>query len=956
MIAEEPAEPLPQPSEEAEESSTTNPTPVAAPRRPRGVPVVHSHPAHVRGVSLTERGITLMPGLDNLVSELRAANLYIRPSGQIGHAPRVTMHPASSGQLTPYGLIVSLGIYANHQDYYGTGYVDGTSAQLTLSRTVDGLTMGFSGLLWDGWATAIYSNTFDIGHNLFNIGAQIQVWRDKLRFGCAFVYTNLATNQFLALGAFMGLYASASLKDLGEYVGPDAEELASAHGVDYATEGLHRVEMKRQPSLWYSFRAGGGMFWLAGLLRIDGLRTLSRTYRTMASRQRTHDMVFEGTGLGQYFKDRFRALGWKKDIANIPDPHLPESMRLGDEVIEGKSRTWMADLLVGNLAVWAGAQLMWRGEHEISTHRLDDTHMEVVFNKTSLRDGSAYLFSPFGPEADVGAGRATSFRQAYIFDLAKPQAQEAYHEALEGKLPTQRYQYIPNDATFKGDQELGTLVKDQNAELPEGVKRLYVHAVTTVERRRGFGGHFGLIPVDFLPKGWTNTWARHRTFSHERQSITNGDIIEYANTYATESRRELLWSGMNSDSISAQQRWSQDDDTPRHFKGLTLEWSMLRTCVRGSLHNGNTIDALNGRLGTEFKHFARGAAKQQREVDVTRTLDGATLASLEGYAQLWDGGLGISPFRELHLWTDLTQAAHHVGISLHSVGNMLRELLEASTFKKKAEAVQCFVQAHGEAAFGLLNRLLPQNANSPLQVSSISSSYVNALRTEARLRLYYLNPISSADTPAELRKRLKDIEAAVRSLRTAILDLADDPLVSAAERPLLREHLEAAQRRLYDLAKVQDAERPALVQALEASHAFPNAQMRGQLRYLSDVPALAAHAESWARAYACVPMPCHAEGLRERWEQLYPLALELVDVVRWLRKDPPLLAPEACAALRSRAERALEHLVGPEEGGFPERAPRGVLDLTEFDPAALEVLRGARLPSKLAKYLKHLRA
>ena len=604
---------------------------------------------------------------------------------------------------------------------------------------------------------------------------------------------------------------------------------------------------------------------------------------------------------------------------------------------------------------------MWRGETEISTHRLDDTHYEVVFNPTHLKDVSIYLFSPFGPELDAGGGRATSFRQAYIFDLSKPEALEAYHEALDGKLPTQRHEFIPEDATFKGDQELATLVNDQNAELPDGVKRLYVHAVRTEESRRGGGAHFGIIPKDFLPSGWTNTWAWHRTYSHERQSITNGDIIDYANSYSTESRRELLWCGMNSDEVAAQQRWSQDDDTPRAFKGLTLECSLLRTCVRGSLHNGNTIDVLNNSLGTQLKYFQRAGAKQQREVDISRTLDGETLEHLESYAQLWNGGMTFSPLQEVRLWTNLTRAAHDANVSINAVGKMLNNMVEAPTLKKKAEAVQRFVQANGLAAFGLLNRLLPECADSPLQITSISSSYINALRGEARLRLYYLAPISAEDTPAELKERLKKIEAALASLRSALLDLADDPLINPQERPLLRDHLQAARQRLYALAQVNEADRPALMENLRASHCWANAQMRGHLRFLNDVPALTAHAEAWARTYAGIPLPCHAQGLLERWEAVYPLALELLDMLNWLREEPALLSAEACAAQRACVERALNHLVGMDSG-FPEHPPRGVLDLGEYDASALDALRSAHFHTwtssserALAGYLSRLR-
>ena len=942
-------------------AESNTPTPPAAPRQPRGVPVVHSHPAHVRGVTLTERGITLMPSLDNLIAELRAANLYIRPSGQIGHAPKVNEHPKDSAQVTSYGFIGSVGTYVPHQNIFATTYLDGTSTQLVLSRTVDGLSMGLSGQLWDGWFTAIYTNTFNVGHELFNVGAQVQLWRDKARLGFAFVNTNLTTNTFIAAGGFVGLYANASMVDVGEYVGPDAEELAQAHAIDYAAEGMHRIEVKRASTLAWSVRGGAGMFWLAGLARVDGLRTKSRTYRTMASRQRTHDLVFEGTGLRQYFKDRFRALGWVQDIIDIPDAHQPESLRLGDEVVENKSGTWMLDLLVGNLTVWAGVQFLFRGDTEISTHRLDDTRYEVVFNPTRLRDSSIYIFSPFGPEIDGGRGRATSFRQAYIFDISKPEALEAYHQALEGKLPTQRHTFVPNDATFKGDQQLAALVNEQNAELPEGVKRLYVHAVTTEETRRGGGAHFGIIPKDILPHGWTNTWATHHTFAHERQSITNGDIVDYANAYSTEHRRELLWCGLNSDEISAQQRWSQDNDTPRSFTGLTLECSLLRSCVRGSLHNGNTIDLLNNSLGTHLKHFERPGHKQQREVDISRVLNGETLEQLEAYAQLWSGGMSFAPLQEVRLWTDITRAAKGAQISIGAVGSMLRNMAAAPNLKKKTEAVQCFVQAHGMAAFGLLHRLLPEGSDSPLQITSISSSYINALRTEARLRLYYLQPIAASDTPAQLRERLKKIEAGQHSLRNALLDLADDPLINPAERPILRDHLLAAQQRLYDLAAVRDADRPVLEQTLEASHAWQNEQMRGQLRYLSNVAALAAHGEAWARAYAGVPMPQDIDGLRARWEALYPVAMELHDRLMWLRTQPPLLSDAACAALRTQVERALGHLVG-QDSGFPERPPHGVLDLTELDASSLRALRHAglhtwtsRQEAALAGYLKQLR-
>ncbi len=812
-----PAPPLPDANADA---------PAAAPRLPRGVPAVTSHPGRIRGVTLTERIVTLTPSIDNLVNELRAANLYIRPSGQLGHAPKVNPSPPVTGQITTYGLITSIGVYAPGvpATLYNTNYIDGTSTTMNFSETMNGWSQGLSFQLYDGLGTAIYSVSEQFGTLLFSGGAQLQVWKDKFRVGPAFVNTFLSTNYFMAYGGFVQISPKAQITDLGPYLGPDPEALARAHGIDYEADGLRRAEIVRTRNITGSIRAGGGDFTIAVLGRLDATRGRTTIFRTMTSTAQAHDLLFEGAGLRQYFKDRFRALGWKKDIVDIPNQHRPYDFDLGDEVVVTKSGTLVLDLLVGNLSAWAGAQVLLRGDMEVSVHRLDEHHMEVVFNPTKVRDKALYVFSPFGPEIDIGYGHARSYRQGYTFDLREPEGLEAYHLAIEGKLPTQKQKFSPLDATYSYTGDLAEAIAAENAKLPRGVERIFVHLIVTQETQAGGGAHWGVVPLEFLPHGWTNTLAYRRIRAHEKQTITDGKVVDYANSRNVEYRRELLMYGVNSNEVSAQQRWRTEPGLPQAFRGLTLEATMVRSCVRRLRNNKNLVAPLNKAFGLRLREFTRPGLKQRREVDVSREIDIDGIAKLAQFYRLWDLQQPLPTQTRALLQLQLGLVARATNIRMRHFRTMFKGMHDAPHLKEKIVPVQKFVQGQGVRGFAAIHRLVPQTADRPLSLDSVCSTYIDALTSVERAQLRYPHAMSVSDSPKDVRHRLERYERALAKIDRALADLEDDPLISADERPLLHDHLQEARTKCQKLRRVDGQAQPMLAKRMARAFWYKGCQ------------------------------------------------------------------------------------------------------------------------------------
>ena len=813
----------------------TSDEPPAAPRLPRGVPAVTSHPGRIRAVTLTERIVSLTPSIDNLVNELRAANLYIRPSGQLGHAAKTNPHPTNTATMTTYGLITSAGFFVPGipANFYNTNYLDGTSTTVNFSETLNGWAQGLSLQIYDGFCTAIYSVTEQFGSFLFNGGAQLQVWRDKFRLGPAFVNTFLSTNYFLAYGGFVQISPSASITDLGPYLGPDPEGLARAHGINHIADGLRRAEIIRGRNLTGSIRAGGGDFNIAILGRLDATRGKKTVFRTMTSTAQTHDLLFEGSGLRQYFKDRFRALGWKKDIVDIPKQHRPYNFKLGDEVVVTKTGSLVLDLLVGNLSIWAGIQVLFRGDMEVSVHRLDEHRMEVVFNPTKLRDKALYIFSPFGPAIDIGRGKARSYRQGYIFDLREPQGLEAYHLAIDGKLPTQKQKFTPLDATYSYTGDLAEAIAAENAHLPRGVERIFVHLIVTAETQAGGGTHWGVVPLDFLPHGWTNTLFYRRIRAHEKQTITDGKAVDYANSRNVEYRSELLMYGVDSNEISAQQRWRTEPGLPQAFNGLTLEATLVRSCVRRLRNNKNVIGPLNKAFDLHLHTFRRPGLKQRREVDLSREMDADGLAQLARFYALWDAQRPLPAQARINMQLKLDQVARATGIGLRHFRTMFKRMHDAPDLKESIVPVQEFVQQHGIEGFAAIHRLVPETADRPLSLDSICSTYIDALTGVERAQLRYPQPISDKDSLKDVRRRLERYERALAKIDLAVADLDDDPLISTAERPLIRAHLEEARGKVFRLRDIDASARGPMAERISGAFWYKGARFSRYQAFLA---------------------------------------------------------------------------------------------------------------------------
>ncbi|HET6344593.1 MAG TPA: hypothetical protein VFH51_06655, partial [Myxococcota bacterium] len=785
-------------------------------------------------------------------------------------------------ELRPYAFILSNGVYLPSvpSNLFGTMYVDGSSLTLVGTQVLNGVATGASAVLADGLVGLNLSANIAAGVHLLNVGLQLQFWRDFVRLGVSFIDANTITNTFWAVGAAGSVTAQRDVTDLGEYAGPDADALAAAHGIDRERDGLRRVQLRHLVNKAAYIRAGGGSFNFAALGRADWSRGKQVLFRTMLTNQQARDLVFEDEDDGKghrtrkYVREKARALGWRPDRLTIPDQHDPDALTSGDEVVVTRSGVFTGSLVVGNLIVFAGVQAFFRADVEVSVHKINPTTVEILYNPTRIHDVGSFVYNPFGPEMDLGRGHAHAYRQSFIFDLTKPSARAAYHEAVEGRLPGALHKYIPAPGHLQGQQLLADMVRDENKRLPEGVTRTYLHIVVSTEHRGGFGAYWRIIPRAVLPRGWLNILATHRNRVHEKQAITDGDVVDAADNRFKQRRNELLWYGLRTVEVAAQRRWLTEK-RKRELLGITVEATLYDSCMRGLAGNREFVDRINRFFETDFPHFTRRGHKQQREVDVTQLFTRKDLDALAHFASLWHacvGGAG-RPSGEPDLMPRLQAGLAATHLRYSHVVRMLRAVAKASTEDGKADVLQHFVQKEGLRGFALLHRLLRDNVT--FFVSTTSSAYADALRRTNRMALKYLHPIRRGEPPATLRRRFDDVAVALRLVRRALHDLADDPF-AGDEREALENELHAARETLVQLLWIDPALRPVFVASL---HRCPRPRRSGDdtflLYHLEEAGLWTGRADALVRRFGDVPLPTEAGALLCRWREIFGVACAL---------------------------------------------------------------------------------
>lgn len=942
---------LPSPFEDSQPSGPSAPSgPVGPPgpgtlppREHRPAPNLVSHPRHIQDVTLDGQAASLTPSLDAVANALRIGNLYNRPGLSL-HPPFVNPHPQPLTVLAPYGLVYANAIYLPSvpANLACTLFLDGSASSAQGTFVENGMSNGVGVVLANGLTGLTYNLNVVQGTTLLTLGIQLFFWKDFVRTGAVFVNSIPAAGTFYLVGALGVVAARRNAVDLGEYIGEDATELACAHGIDYARDGMRRIEINQLRAGTLLGRVGGGTFTTALLGRLDVSKGTQLVYRTMVTRQRAHDILFEGHGISQFVRDKLRALRLKKEIMPIPDQHDPDSFKPGDEVIVTKSGSFTVGVVVGNLMVWAGAQLFVRGDVEVAVHKLSDKLMEVTYNPTKIRDGSGYIYSPLGPEIDGGKGGAQSFRQSFVFDLNEPEGLEAYHAAIDGKLPCQLHKFTSEDATASADQKLRDLVLRENALLPKGVSRSYVHLILAQQSRVGGGAHWGLIPQELLPKRWSVNLAVHSTKVQEQQTITDGHTIDSMDSKSCERRAELVFWGEHTLEVSAQQRWLADETTPRHFQGITLRATLLDSRAHGMGYNRSMIGRINRTFNTDFAKFLLPGKSQSREIDLTRVLHESAVEQLARYGALWSQDTSASPLPPISaedaavIVSRVEQIAADTDVSAETIVAMLVAVHDAADTQARATVIQEFARQRGLRGFGVLHRLVPDTAGD-LHVATLSSVYTDALHQGDKLTLLYLHPVGSNDLPEDICKRYRDVEGALDQVACALYVLADDDLVPDSQRKILQGRLLTLQQDLIERVQVDPVFVPAVRAYTESKLHVRDIDQR-MLYFLEPPTAWMTTVEQLLARYQGVPMPRDKAGLLTRYNEVHNVALGLRRRIAWL-ESTNIFSDARRAAQLNAYRRAVQDLEGDIACGAAADVPlRGVLDFGELSFAERQAL------------------
>ena len=556
----------------------------------RDAPNLVSSPSSINAATLDERSDTLVPNLDSTTAVLRINNLYTRPGVSLS-PPVVDPNPTFQATMEPYAFVATDAVYLSsvNANLAGTLYADGTGLSAYGYFIQNGMSTNIGGVVGGGALGVLAGESFSEGTELMSLGASLFVWRDSIRGGISFIDAN-AAGVFGIISLYATIGARRDLVDLGDYVGGDAKELAAERVLKFPEDGLRRIEITQNRSLTGSARGGGGILWAAALGRVDAGKGTQTIFRTLVSRQQAHDMVFEGSGLPYFVKGKLRALKWCKEVIPIPDQKLPDTFKLGDEVVVKRTGTFTVSAVVGNLAVWGGVQLFLRGEVEVTAHKLSNNLMEVKFSPTHVQDLSNFVYSPLGPEVDLGDAKADSFRQTFVFDLNEPAGRAAYLDAIAGKLPSALHKFTNRDLKVDDEQRLADMLRKEATLLPKGVQRPYMHLVLAHQRRWGGGAHWAVVPPELLPEKWETSLTWHWKHSHEQQTVTDGHVIDAADNRSFERHAQLLMHGLHRTQVSAQQRWITTELKPKYFYGLTLQATIVDTCVRGLSYNRNMVD------------------------------------------------------------------------------------------------------------------------------------------------------------------------------------------------------------------------------------------------------------------------------------------------------------------------------------------------------------------------------
>ena len=747
----------------------------------------------------------------------------------------------------------------------------------------------------------------------FNITA----WRDYLGVGGQYVYADTAAHLLAIAAVGVGKIARRDVINMGPYRGPDAHRLAEFHGLPAGTP-MRKLQLSHRTGETLSVRCGGGMFLLAGLARFDLLRTRERAYRTFVGPERARELLLEGGGWRKFFRDKGRALGWVKEPMQPPNMAQPDTLPVGDELGFTTSRSVVLGALLGNLGGWLGYNVTRRNDLELAVRRFGPHHVEVILTPVKVRAPQLYAVSPFGPNFSSRQAHAQAVRYGMVFDLRDANAMQAYQATLDGHPPGLDIHDVQphlQDAAITLPQTLHS----EQANLPSGVNYTFLQLFNAEARDFGGGLKWLFIPRELLPRGWESALTYHGEHGHEEQAVTDGDTVITSTAKSQNYTAELVWNGVRSCQVGATQRWETFADGAREFLGLSLQAQLGETHVSRGGFAEHFIKPLNRHFGTQITLPLRPHQREDRQTQISRTLDDAAVMELASILAPEGGGSTDTAVLRV------MNAARQAGANYHALYRLLRGLAAEPGVEARNTAIQTYVQKRGLRGFAAIHRLLGGDP-AALIIRSASSVYDEALGKADLLTLRYPTPAHDSDPAADLAQRWHTLAGGLTALQTALEDVADDGLLTPEARQGHRGMLAGLRAKLH--AAMPSS--PAQVEAMRAWCAarFWQRGWHKQLLLATEDPSELLQ-ESWATVQQHTALPTDVAGWCARWEDVNRQANALRVRLVALHSVQALIPPAAYAQQHSQLTAALAALVGPE-CSLPRR---GLIDLRILDAA-----------------------
>ncbi len=679
------------------------------------------------------------------------------------------------------------------------GFFDSGSSALSIQETHNGVGQAGTLVMGDGFVSVGGADTVLSNGVLSSYAGAIIGWRDYLGVAGTWFDLNTATGQLALVAASIAQSADRDVVDLGVCDAPMATRLARARGLSARTR-MRQIEIHHSRGLAASLRGMFGHLYIAVQGRLGYSRSKDIRYRAFVAEGVAKDILFEKRGVRRFFRDKARALSWTSDRLPIPEISRPEAIPLGDEITLIRSGAWILSVLAGNLAIWAGVQATLKGDVAIRVRKLGEFTVEVMYTPTSVKSLALVATSALGLQATVDRAPAKALRQVFTFDLRCKAARDAYHDALKGKLPGALHKTRPGNDAAGMAKALQAALREEVDMLPEGVGRVYAHALHAVQKRKGGGIHLYLIPRFVLPKGWEPGWMRHRIKLRETEAIAQTEGAVFTDSWITEARAELGWRGLRSKRAVALSR-QETKDGRDSVQSLVLHATISQGRMSVRRLNRKVIADLRKKFNICLPAHEPMEGKRAWLVEMYRMVDARDMARLVSLGSETYSTPMASTAHALRM----SNLAERTGIVATQIVGFLKTLATERQLAGQVRQAQAFVQAHGISGIAALHGLLGDDPTQ-LQTKITQSNYEKTLVKARRLVLKYSD--STVRTQKSKAGQVEELRRCLKCVQSTRMEMDANPGLTARDRYDMLGELYSNQQQFQAAISKVDGEAP----------------------------------------------------------------------------------------------------------------------------------------------------